>query len=358
MKIVRHFAIIFTTIILFLGGIGYNLLPVEIIAVLISCYLCLLAAVGNKRFLLPKGFGVFVLFLAALVAHSYWEEKILVTNYFIMYLAGGLFWIAFYNLRSYFEKYYGLMIVLLAIAFGLLFFLFAKGGDIGTWSLFLTSSTYKNHNHIGDIWALALAVIFYTSLNKAKLWHFLLGLVGVYLMAISLSRSAYAALFAGVIFVAFRKGWIKKARYVSLATLTVCAALLVYAGTQKTTLFARPYYIQAVVGFLRNPLGVGMGNFSIISADPINHLLGFKDFAGFTHNIVLEVLVGLGIFSLPFIIWFFLVCRSVWQKSKTRLFSSMIFVVLSVNLLLDSTYNIPTMLWLWFMSIGLAQAEE
>jgi hypothetical protein len=98
-----------------------------------------------------------------------------------------------------------------------------------------------------------------------------------------------------------------------------------------------------------------MGNFREISKDPGNHILGFWGFSSVAHNIALEVLSGLGILGFVFVYWLYKVLSDLWSdKSKKNILYKSVFFALTVNFLFDSTYFIPTMLWLWFTTLGLS----
>jgi hypothetical protein len=81
-------------------------------------------------------------------------------------------------------------------------------------------------------------------------------------------------------------------------------AVFIYFGFSKSTIFNRPYYLQAFLGLGKYPFGVGLGNFEIISRNiqlESWHLGGFSVVA---HDIVFEIVAALGLFSSPFIYWF------------------------------------------------------
>ncbi len=62
--------------------------------------------------------------------------------------------------------------------------------------------------------------------------------------------------------------------------------------------------------------------------------------------------------SIPFIVW---LCNVSWKLIKKindkSILPTAIFFTLLVNFLFDFTYFDPTMLWLWFIALGLAQNE-
>jgi len=278
---------------------------------------------------------------------------------FMLFLSGGLFWLAFYNLASEFGPRFDKAIIILGLIFGGMFI--AKGtfsqSSLGPWSLYLPSSLNYNHNHIGDFWAVVLAIKAYHMLKKPRWWGWVLIGVGFYFLVVSLSRAAYVAFAAGISYLFYKEGWIK--RYKNLFLLMVVAFIVLFlsAGFYKTTLFSRPYFLQGILGIIHNPLGVGVGNFGAISAAPENQFLGIQGgFSSVAHNIVLEVMVGMGIFGIVFIIWLAKAAWGFWEeRSSSTLIYQAVFITLFINFLFDYTYFIPTTLWLWFASLGLAQ---
>ncbi len=69
-------------------------------------------------------------------------------------------------------------------------------------------------------------------------------------------------------------------------------------------------------------------------------------------------MTGMGIFGLVFIAWLFKIICDLWSKKFAQnLIYQAVFFALATNFFFHSTYFIPAMLWLWFMVLGLAQAD-
>jgi uncharacterized membrane protein AbrB (regulator of aidB expression) len=66
---------------------------------------------------------------------------------------------------------------------------------------------------------------------------------------------------------------------------------------------------------------------------------------------------GMGILGLIFAAWLVYVTWDIIKSPKNFLYGA-IFLVIAVNFMFDTTYYIPTMLWLWFASLGVAQTES
>ncbi|OGM59246.1 hypothetical protein A3A75_03925 [Candidatus Woesebacteria bacterium RIFCSPLOWO2_01_FULL_39_10] len=109
------------------------------------------------------------------------------------------------------------------------------------------------------------------------------------------------------------------------------------------------------MGLIKNPFGIGVGNFVYTSYANKDFISGLNSFSFYAHNIFLEVISGMGILGLSFIFWFIKVFTKVMNSSNSRIIFTAIFLVLTVNFMFDITYFNPTMMWLWFISLGLAQ---
>jgi len=353
------------TILLVLGGLGIDVYNVQIFGVLTGVLILILIWIQKRKIILPPVIIPYSLFLILFLLHSL---KVSVDvnkslEVFSLFLSGGLFWIVGYNLKKELSPYFDKIIILLGLVFAGLYFYNYFLGDptrVSPWSLYLNYSAYRNHNSIGDLWAVVLTIVIYHLLKNPRsvlLW--LTTLLGGYLLFTSQSRAAYVALASGVLYLASKKGWMEKYKKIFILFIFLAVALFLIVGTQKTTLFTRQYYIQGLLGFIHNPEGVGVGNFGVISRNPDNHLWGLSHFASVAHNLPLEIVTGMGILGLVFIFWLIKVLQEVWEdNAEKNLVYRVVFITLFVNFFFHSSYLIPTMLWLWFGSLGLSQSKN
>jgi O-antigen ligase len=229
---------------------------------------------------------------------------------------------------------------------------------INSKSLYLQTSGYKNHNHLGDLWAVVILVVSYYLIKTKNRLYWLIVIPGIYFLAISLSRAAYLALFLGAIYLFTKLDWLKKYNKAALLIILITTGFFIFAGAHKITLLSRPYFIQGIAGTIHNPLGVGVGNFKVISLDRANHYWEMSWFSSTAHNIILEMLVGMGVLGSVFIAWLVFVSKDIWANNgRKRILYQSLFVALGVNFLFGTTYFIPTMLWLWFGCLGLTQKK-
>ena len=347
---------------LFLGGLGIETITIQYVGVLVGFLLLILSLVWRRKIEFPPGTLLYIIFLALMLLSIAWsKDRQTSFESLILFSGGGLFWISFYNLKKELEGGFGKLVIILGLIFGILFIVCGLLGvdSINGKSLYLQTSAYKNHNHLGDLWALVLVVVGYFLIKTQKHRYWLMALVGVYFLAVSLSRAAYVALIAGLIYLFVKQNWLAKHKKAFKLFASVFVALFVFAGAQKVTFFSRPYFVQGIVGFVRNPQGVGMGNFSIISSDSANRLWGMSAFSSIAHNIILEILTGMGVFGFAFLAWLAIMFKNLWHNNKKKdIIYQALFVALGVNFLFDTTYYIPTMLWLWFIFLGFGQVDK
>lgn len=347
---------------LFFGGLGVEVEVVQYFGILMGILLLSLVRLQKGKIKFPPFIVIYSLFLILFLINSFFisvdTKKSL--DVFSLFLGGGLFWVIAYNLREEPIFKFDKLIVLLGLFFAGLYFVnesFGNPFNVKPWSLYLPFSGFYNHNNIGDLWALVLTIIaFYLVKNPKSILHWIFVLIGTYLLVISQSRAALAALFIGVFYIAREKGLIEKNKKAFMIFVLTITIIFLYFGLQKTTLLTRPYYIQGILGILQNPQGVGVGNFRVISEDPSNHILGLSGFSSAAHNVVIEIVTGLGILGFVFVYWLTKVIQKLWvRKNLKNLVYKAVFFALTINFFFHASYFVPTMLWLWFISLGLSQ---
>lgn len=344
---------------LFLGGTGFENLLVGILGVALGTVLLLLNHFVFQKTVFPKGFSLYLLFLLFLVFSEFYRGNLVFgLKYLLLFVGGGLFWVSFFNLKSFISKKFHYSVVILGILFALVAFYYSVSGQTWASPWGLIGPYSKLHHHLGDYWVLVVIAAFWFMRKGIRLWHIGLLILSALILFFSLSRSAYTALLGGGAFLLFKSQAFKDKRKILISSLVFLIVVLFFGYTEflKPALFSRPYYIQGVLGFFNNPLGVGMGNFRKISLDPAYHIWVMTGYSSVAHNIFLEVLVGTGVFAIPFFLWFYQALKDVFKvKSKLETFYSASFLALTINFFFDSTYLIPTMIFLWFILLALVQ---
>lgn len=355
-----NLGLILTGLLLFLGGLGVEKFFIQVAGLFSAVYLLSAVFLQEGKIKLPEGLFAYLIFLVLLSFSFIWStEKKVALEYLTLFLGGGFFWISFYNLGGKFKDGLIKAIIVLGLVFAFLYVFYLATGSkwAFNWSLVVPATSY--HHHLGDFWAIVLVVVFFLLIEKPTILHTFLVAAGLLILGDSQSRSSYVALMAGILYVFVNRKLKKKTRNIYYLFMALGLFLFVFTGFFKPTLYSRPYFVQGIVGFFRNPLGVGMGNFGEISADTANHIWGMNQYSTMTHNLVLEVLAGMGLLGLPFVYWLVASAGDVWKnRKKGDLVSQAAFVALSVNLFFDTTYYIPTMLWLWFILLGMSQARS
>lgn len=353
----------FTVIILFIGGLGlFNENYVNTISAIFGLIIIVFLLVEGRNLKIPKHFVLFSIFILILTLSLSWSRVFIPSfRQGMLFVAGWSFWLISYNVRKDITGWILNLIVILGIGFGILFVL----NNFYHWpisrglSLFLTpSKTGQFHFHIGDYWAIiGLITIFRLTKTPKQPFYWLMIPATAYFLFSSMSRGGIVALAVGIIFLIL-KGKIRISGRTKIIIASILTGLFVVNSISKSTFLSRPYFIQAIAGLKIYPFGVGLGNFSGISNNPKTHLFGLSRFSLYTHNIILEMISAVGILGLVFLIWFIFVIFDVFFQSKNKnLVFQAIFVVISTNFMFDYTYFIPTMCWLWFISLGQAQKE-
>ncbi|OGK16094.1 hypothetical protein A2774_01850 [Candidatus Roizmanbacteria bacterium RIFCSPHIGHO2_01_FULL_39_12c] len=344
--------------VLIIGGLGwenYYFLGSILLWLIINFFI---SVRQKKDFKFPPGVFLYQIFLIFFSFNLFWTKNFWSTLLYLMFYAiGFFFWIIAYNQKPKFKHLAGLVILLGVIfaIWSIVNILIGIEPKIDSFSL--NKFATRDHHHIADLWAVVLSIIAVNLMtgSKNKIYWLLIPF-GAYLFYISRSRTAILALLAGTFYIFQALPETKK--YLKRLYILITAAILLFLffGRTKPVLLDRVYYLQGIAGVIRNPLGVGVGNFGLISSDSKNHLFGLSDFSSVAMNLILEMLTGMGVFAFIFLVWFIKVIFTVFaHHDENSLVPKLIFLTLTVNFLFDFTYLIPTFLWLWFISLGLSQ---
>lgn len=375
-NIFKNIQIFILFLILFLGGLGqvnYTFLTFSLLWLVVIFFILTWKKKGVD---FPPGFYLFAIFLIFFSLNLFWSKDFWMTfKYLLYFLAGFLFWLISYNLKDEFRNF-EIVIVLLGVTFGILTIVNILRDlqlNVNSFSLDKYAVLLLQHHHIGDLWAVVLSIVAIKLVyySKKKIILFILLSFGTYLMYISKSRSAFLSLIVGVLYLFQTLPSTRKYLLTLFVFIYLAYSLFLFTGRTKPTILARGYYLQGIAGVIKNPLGVGVGNFGELSSDTTNHILGFSHYSSVAMNIVLEMFAGMGVFAFVFLLWLLKVLKLILEKKvgvtsevldffsrvteSTLLFPKIIFIVLTTNFMFDYTYLIPTMLWLWFISLGLSQ---
>lgn len=325
------------------GFLKNSFIAISIIIIFIFIGAKLIQGINIK---IPDNFTIYNLFNITLLIHYYLIGGEII--YFWMFFVGGMFWLSMYNVSETTKKYFpGFLISLGFLMLATFTYYYFKGVHfISPDNLFLPQKEMIKHNHIGDLWALILVLLSYKITTKSKVWQILLSIVALVIITFSLSRSALVSFIVGLIYIFYNlpnnSNDFKLAPKHFWIIFIISLPILVYFGSVKSILFARPYYMEAIRSLFSNPLGLGMGEFAKASTE-----------TNVVHNLVLEVVSGIGVFSIVFIYWLYKMAVNIFFKKGSDLLYAAIAVAMFTNFSFDSSYVIPVFFWLWFCVIAL-----
>jgi len=342
-----YFFLISTSVFLALGSIGVFREVFLLLGMANAITALGYKLIQNGRIEIPRHFLLYTIFLLVLLIHTWLMEGNFM--FFWLFLSGALFWIEVHNFQNLFLQYFIPTLIILGFLMGLTYF-YSLSSPINLpnlVSLFSAPTNLIKHSDIGDLWAVVLTLIFYLLSKKRPYFYIPLIILGGYFLTISYSRSALVSLTIGILYIFQKSESQKKLKKILVFFLLGIGVLFIYAGMSKTVLLSRPYFLQAIVGVIQYPLGTGMGNFTHVSSG-----------SNLVHNIILEVFSGMGIFSVVFIVWLYKVLRSLFTTRNTNIEATAIYLAVLTNFCFNTTYTIPTFVWLWFVSLGLTQGGQ
>ncbi len=309
----------------------------------------LIIFLGNRLVLgkllkIPRNYILLQVFIASLLIHTlFFDGKII---YFWMFFTGGLVWLAVFNNTETVRKYLNIFLVVFGFTMLALFLWYRLHGIsfMSPDNLFLPLGPNVKHNHLGDLWSLIVISSIYQALFKNRRLFYITTLSGICIILFSFSRSSIFSVATGLIFIIFNLNGLKNRNtYITISGI-ILAIIFLYFSFYKSALFARPYFGEAIAALATHPLGVGMGNFYLISKE-----------TNVVHNLILEVVSGMGVFSIIFIYWIIKILSEIFKNSKNNLLFKALFLAMFVNFMFDSIYVIPGYFLLWFLILGAAQ---
>lgn len=339
-----YFFFISTSIFLALGSIGIYREAFLYLAMANGVTALGYKLIQNSRIEIPKNFYLYFVFILTLFLHTI----ILNGNlYFCWLFASGLIqWLVGYNFKEIFSKYFMYALTILGLLMGSLYF-YSTVYPIeipNLVSLFAPATETFKHSNIGDLWAVILIGLFYNYTKRPSKAYIPLFLFGAYFLTVSYSRTAVLSLLLGILFIYFktkREVFFKK--YLSYILL-FCSLVFVYISSSKTLVYSRPFFFDAIAGLYKYPLGTGLGNFGIVSLK-----------TNLAHNIIFEIVSALGIFSVVFIYWLYIEVISLFKTRAINIEAAAIFLAILVNFSFNTTYIIPSFIWIWFVTLGLTR---
>lgn len=342
-----------------LVGSGYQPSLARLFGVSIVMTVLVVELLLGRKPVIPKLMGGYLAFVGLFFLSLWWSfDQRNSFDHWMLFASMPLVWLLAYHHRGYVKRYFFAGM----IALGLIFL-------AGTIYSRLTSETAlkvtprgmmgaywtgADHFMVGDFWSVLLVMLFYRYIKRKNRWLLPLMVVGLGVVTFSLSRSAMVGLIAAMMvwfandvsFRAWRK-WV----------WGVIGLIFVYMATQKSLLFNRPYYLQAILGLFAHPWGVGVGNFEIISSNERFHVFGLDGFSKVTHSILLEFLAGMGVLVAGWWAWCLSVYREYLAGMKINEYS-LALVALIADMVFNPTYFVTAMWWLFGILLAILGSEE
>ena len=355
--------VIFSFLAIFASGISRDTVILSVLLSLSAICFGLIHVLKNKQTLnFPRYFTGMLLFVIILQIYPIFMSTRLNPFYFAAIFGVGLiYWLIFFNI-----KHGGAVVQSLLVKLTLLYSLFYvltkffNMNLVKTAGLFFLEGMPSRHYHMGDLWAFTLISIIGMGWGAFKLKDWLLMDLGFLFLVVSNARSAYLSLLLGFVYLLTKK-WKggNSHKFIPVAFVSLIIGLFIFASSTKTTLFSRPYFLQSIESFPEFPLGVGMGNFNLIA----EHLLQNSDLknlalSSYTHNIFLETLSGVGIFSILFLIFLVKIAIDILQEHSKKVVWGALLMSILINFMFDTTYTIPGLIWILFMALGVFQSKK
>lgn len=353
--------LVFTFLAIFISAINRDTITLSVLFSLPAICLGLIQLIKLKRkLILPKRFAFMVLFVLILQLYLILVPNKLNHFYYTAIMGEGLaYWFIFSNLKKGEVVLESFLIKLTLIYF--LFYIISIISNISLIKLselIFTQEAPNRHYYFGDLAAFTLTIIIGTHWSSFRPKHWLIIGLSFLSLALSNTRSAYLSLAFGLFYIISKRGWgTKLKRIVTILLVGLIAGLFFFSSLNKTTLFSRPYFLQSIKAFPKHPMGVGMGNFKIIENELKNTGIDESSLSIYTHNLFLEALTGVGIFSIPFLIFLILLTKDL-LKEKLNIAQGALVIAILTNFLFDTSYTVPGFIWIFFMAIGAFQAKK
>lgn len=347
---------------IFMSGINRDTVTLSIICSIPAICIGLIAVLKEKgKISIPTNFLTLAFFVVILQIYLFFvKDKINPFYYAEIFSVSLGYWLVFYNLKQG-DRILRSLLIYLTLTYSL-FYLATKVFEIDIVKiseLYFIDGLASRHYHIGDLWAFALILIIGESWGNFNLKTWLLLDLGFLFLVLSNARSAYLSLIIGFIyFIAKKYGASHLKKVIPFVFIVIITLLFIFSSVSKTTIFSRPYFLQSLESFSKYPFGIGIGNFKQIGIEYYEKTGDASKFSLYTHDIFLEALSGVGIFSLIFLKFLYSSALDILREKKRNLVWGAIIIAILINFMFDTTYTIPGLIWILFMALGVFQSNE
>ncbi len=294
---------------------------------------------------IPPGFFSLLTFTALLNLFPFFiNETVNPLRYALNFNLGVLGYLFFYNYNQSFHLITKSIKYLSFLYAGLYLLSFIFPIELAKFAFFIFPQTDPTiHFNLGLIWGFYALTEVAQKGVKVKPHLIIITLV---FAVISFNRTVILGIILGLLYLA--NGEVSKIFTKWKVGFTLLSIIiLLFMGLSKTTIFNRPYFFQSIKVFFDNIWGVGLGNFGLVSSS-----------TSFAHSILLEIVSGLGIFSIPFVVWMFKVYKNLTTVGQENFFIKSVQLSTLVILLFTPNYIIFGFMWFWFLCIGIEEEES
>lgn len=349
---------IFSFLSIFISGISRDTTAQAILTSTIAVGIGILYIIRTKgKIIIPKYFYLMLSFCIILfLSLLFIDDRIKPLYYALTFEISIIYWLIFYNLEDSRKILSTLIYSISGVVTVIYVASLINPTALKLSQLYFLDIPTGRHYQVGNLWAFTLVMMASQMIDTINIKSMLVSIVGFVFIIISQARSAYLALLVGF-FNLKDKNDIQNTHInkTSILILVFISVMFISSSINKSVIFSRPYFGQSIESFIKYPTGVGMGNFSKISLEYYNATKQSEKFSIYTHNIYLEALSGVGIFSIPFLIFIILSTLDV-VKNKTSW--SALYLAILVNFMFDTSYTIPGIIWIMFMTYGASQREN
>lgn len=342
----------------FISGINRQTVFLSIVAGLIAAIVGIIELVKNNTSLkIPKYFSLVMMFeVIILIYPLFLTEKVNPFYYGLTIGIGILYWLIFFNLDrpNKFLKPIFISITVIYPAIYILSTVF-KFNLMGLAGVVFAQESTTIHYYFGMFCAISIVTVIKNGFKNLTPGRLLIVAICIAFLILSNNRTADLSLMLALIYLFTKSRWVLGTKKNLFLLVGGIALVFILASLNKTTIFERPYFAQSIQSFPSHLWGVGMGNFNLINQYLLQTSSGTLEISNFTHNIFLETLSGVGVFSLVFLYFLIRLTIDIFRsKTKTATWGAIVLIFLT-NFMFDSSYTMPGIIWLFFAAIGTFQ---
>lgn len=333
---------------------GYNYTHLSALIYLLFLFIGIIK--GKDEVSLPPDFLYLLAFAVILNIFPFFISEITnPTRYALIFNLGILSYFYFYNYGQGSHLLTGVIRFITIFYTGLYLLSFTSAINLTNVAGFIFPQTEPTtHFNLGLLWSMYLLTETYRKGIKIKTILVILTLVFVVL---SFNRTVILGVVLSLLYLSGGLKTINSAFWKAALGLLV-AALFIFMGLSKTTIFNRPYFVQSLKGYLENIWGVGMGNFGLLHDFILKDSGGSVQLSSYTHNLLTEVLVGVGVFSLPFVLFLIKTAFFVLKDKNINKGFVGVVIIMIVSFMFDYTYAAGAFIWLFFGFLGACRKQS